>query len=173
MSDNLCVIGEIKFRDRISVGGQSPNLHSKFLRYNRVSLTLSVTNNFMKELFNAHTDTHLAYVHVVNSQITHFQLTCTDRLELRLKSVAFKVQQLLKTKYRSGRKRRTFLSEIVSISVLDTELEDVKSLSFTLSKFCTQSLDVEKRCAKLVVGNTKVTVSGMLVISGKLKCIDC
>ncbi|VDH94122.1 Hypothetical predicted protein [Mytilus galloprovincialis] len=80
---------------------------------------------------------------------TNLQLTAnssTDRLEDRLKKTAERVSYQFKTTFRCGRKRSSFNERITRIAVYDSELQDVTSLSYRLSKFEEGKTELSIRC---------------------------
>ncbi|CAG2236760.1 unnamed protein product [Mytilus edulis] len=81
--------------------------------------------------------------------ISTFQLKGTDRLEDRLKKTAERVSYQYKTTFRCGRKRSSFNEGITRIAVYDSELQDVTSLSYRLSKFEEDKIELSIRCKEL------------------------
>ena len=150
MSDKWGEIESLKFKDKLSVGSLSPNLSKSFIKESPVSLSLYITNSFLKELYDAHKQTDLSYIDIINSQISEFQLKHVERLLTRFTQLSYRVNTSLSTKYKGGRKRAVFLSEQIKVAIYQNELVDVKSLSFTLTKFQSEKLALEKRCAMLL-----------------------
>ena len=83
MSDKWGEIESLKFKDKLSVGSLSSNLSKSFIKESPVSLSLYITNSFLKELYDAHKQTDLSYIDIINSQISEFQLKHVERLLTR------------------------------------------------------------------------------------------
>ena len=105
MSDKWGEIESLKFKDKLSVGSLSPNLSKSFIKESPVSLSLYITNSFLKELYDAHKQTDLSYIDIINSQISEFQLKHVERLLTRFTQLSYRVNTSLSTKYKGGRKR--------------------------------------------------------------------
>ncbi|VDI54779.1 Hypothetical predicted protein [Mytilus galloprovincialis] len=128
----------------------SPHLHKDFLSRGEISLTLEIKNNFISEIHKTKTKfSDYKYIEILNTQISTFQLKGTDRLEERLKKTAERVSYQYKTKFRCGRKRSSFNEGITKIAVYDSELQDVTSLSYRLSKFEEDKIELSIRCKEL------------------------
>jgi len=56
----------------------------------------------------------------------------------------------LKTKYKGGRKRLTFLGKKTTVAIYENELCDVKQLSCSLDNFKVEKVEIENRCSKLL-----------------------
>ena len=149
MSNKWDEIESLKFKDKLSVGSLSPNLSKAFVKQSPVSLSLYITNSFLKEFLDANKDTKLSHIDIINSQISEFQLKNVERLSTRFSQLCYRVNTSLKTKYKGGRKRATFLAEQIKVAIYQNELVNVKSLTFTLSRFQSDKLELEKRCATL------------------------
>ena len=129
MSDVFDNVDNLKFKDRIRVCSTSPHLKRDFVNENKIALSISVTNSFLVQLREAHERTLLSYLYILNSQLPNFQFKITARLETHFSLLANKAHRDLRTKFRSGRKRKVYLTSANNVAVFENELENVKELN--------------------------------------------
>jgi len=85
MSDCLKEIDHLKIKDGLLFGSDtSPHLKKTFTKQDRVALTISLTNEFVRLLHTSHEKTGLSYLTLINTQVEYFQLRQSERLLLRL-----------------------------------------------------------------------------------------
>ena len=105
----------------------------------------------MRSVEFAVADSDLSYTDIINSRTKCFELNNSDRLEFRFSKIAYDVQRLLKTNYKSGGKRNVFLGEKTAIAVYEHEVFDVQKLSHNLHEFKESKVRLEKKCSDLLV----------------------
>ena len=128
-----------------------PHFKCSFVEQGKVCLTLRVSNKFIRSVEFAVADSDLSYTDIINSQMKCFELNNSDQLKSRFSKIAYDVQHLLKTKYKSGRKCNVFLGEKTAIAVYEHEVFDVQNLSHNLHEFKESKVRQKKRCSDLLV----------------------
>ena len=110
----------------------------------QIALIFSITSSFFK-VFSKAKDKYpdFKYIDILNSQLQSFQLKFTERLENRLSSKTIKV--LLSNRKLTVRKRIAFDNNVHKIAIFSDELENVKQLNFSLTKFESDNIEIEKK----------------------------
>jgi hypothetical protein len=114
----------------------------------QIALTFSIASSLFKVLSKAK-DKYPDFkcIDILNSQLQSFQLKFTERLESRLSSKTIKV--LLSNRKLTGRKRIAFDNNVHKIAIFSDELENVKQLNFSLQKFESDNIELEKKYSDL------------------------
>jgi hypothetical protein len=106
------------------------------------------------------------YIDILNSQLQSFQLKFTETLKNRLSSKTIKV--LLSNRKLTGRKRIAFDNNVHKIAIFSDELENIKQLNFSLQKFESDNMEIEKSVLiYIIVYRKKYVLMGVLLAKNK------
>ncbi len=122
----------IRFQDKVKFSSSFKQAQRGFDSFERgIAVILNVTNRFMMDVFDCHTDTGNSYTSIVNSQIKVFNLVETARLEARLRSSCGEINTRRKELCRSGSKlkRELFLVAEKQIGVLTSEVMNLSNMA--------------------------------------------
>ncbi len=122
----------IRFQDKVKFSSSFKQAQRGFDSFEKgIAVILNVTNRFMMDVFDCHTDTGNSYTSIVNSQIKVFNLVETARLEARLRSSCGEINSRRKELCRSGSKlkRELFLVAEKQIGVLTSEVMNLSNMA--------------------------------------------
>ena len=132
MSDPLKLYEKLKFNSAVHFQSEpSKFLSTSFVKKAKVPISLRLSNQFIIELQNVHTEhPDLSLLDILTSQLSFVCFTDSSRLAERIHLLVSQVSQQYKrtnkTKGPSGRKK--FLKRVHTVAVYDTELEDPRFL---------------------------------------------
>lgn len=152
MSDNLSPLVNLRFQENFKLTtDHSPQFVNRLSDADRsaVVLTLEISSNFMLNVGKYAHDSGLGLIDICNTQFSFLQLCNSTRLEDRFYSLYAEIKHQYKSKYHGGRKRYQYDKKLHSVAVFKQELIDVKSLSFTLSNFDSEKVELEQKCKEL------------------------
>ncbi len=144
----LCPPKKLKFEGEIKVQSEpSKFLQASFVQSNKVALTLIVSNKFLYEVSQHHTEFHcLSYTDIFLSQLDYVSIQKSKRLDKRVSAlvstVKSKCKELNRTKGASERK--SYLKKLHEVAILESELNNVRDIELKLDTV-NRELDTVKR----------------------------